>query len=42
VQRVDGYDATIISGEVTMEHGEATGARPGKLVRADRRQPGDR
>lgn len=37
VQRVDGYDATIVAGEVTMEHGEPTGARPGRLVRADRR-----
>ncbi|MFP6663454.1 MAG: amidohydrolase family protein [Deltaproteobacteria bacterium] len=36
VQRVDGYDATIVAGEVTMEHGEPTGARPGRLVRADR------
>ena len=33
-QRVDGYRATIVSGEVTFEDGEATGARPGRLVRA--------
>jgi N-acyl-D-aspartate/D-glutamate deacylase len=33
VQRVDGYRATIVSGEVTFEDGEATGARPGRLVR---------
>jgi len=34
VQRVDGYRATIVAGTPTFEHGEATGARPGKLVRA--------
>ncbi len=33
VQRVDGYRATIVSGEVTFENGEATGARPGGLRR---------
>jgi len=33
-QRVDGYRATVVSGEVTFEDGEPTGARPGKLVRA--------
>ena len=33
VQRVDGYRATIVSGEVTFENGEPTGARPGGLVR---------
>ena len=33
VQRVDGYRATVVSGEVTFEDGEATGARPGGLVR---------
>jgi N-acyl-D-aspartate/D-glutamate deacylase len=34
VQRVDGYRATIVSGEVTFERGEPTGALPGALVRA--------
>ncbi|MBV9412378.1 MAG: amidohydrolase family protein [Acidimicrobiia bacterium] len=34
VQRVDGYVATLVAGEVTYEHGEPTGARPGRLVRA--------
>jgi len=34
VQDVDGYRYTIVSGEVTFEDGEATGARPGRLVRA--------
>jgi len=34
VQKAKGYVSTIISGEVVMEQGEATGALPGKLVRA--------
>jgi N-acyl-D-aspartate/D-glutamate deacylase len=34
VQRADGYRATVVSGIVTYENGEATGARPGRLVRA--------
>ena len=33
-QRVDGYRATVVSGEVTFENGEPTGALPGRLVRA--------
>ena len=33
LQRVDGYDATIVSGVVTQRGGKATGARPGRLVR---------
>ena len=33
LQEVDGYDATIVSGVVTRRHGEATGRRPGKLIR---------
>ena len=33
VQRVDGYVATFVAGEATMEAGEPTGARPGRLVR---------
>ena len=33
VQRVDGYEATIVSGEPIFEK-ESTGARPGKLVRS--------
>jgi N-acyl-D-amino-acid deacylase len=33
VQRVDGYCCTVQSGEVTFEAGEATGLRPGTLVR---------
>jgi N-acyl-D-aspartate/D-glutamate deacylase len=34
VQHVDGYRATVVSGEVTFEEGEPTGALPGALVRA--------
>ena len=34
VQDVDGYDLTIVAGEVTFEKGKPTGARPGRLVRA--------
>jgi N-acyl-D-amino-acid deacylase len=33
VQHVDGYRATVVSGQVTFENGEATGLRPGGLVR---------
>jgi N-acyl-D-aspartate/D-glutamate deacylase len=34
VQRVDGYVATLVSGVPVFEHGEYTGATPGRLVRA--------
>ena len=33
VQRVDGYEYTLKSGQVTFERGEHTGALPGTLVR---------
>jgi N-acyl-D-amino-acid deacylase len=33
VQRADGYVATLVAGQVTMEHGDLTGVRPGGLVR---------
>jgi N-acyl-D-aspartate/D-glutamate deacylase len=33
IQKVDGYRATVVAGEVTFEDGEPTGARPGRLVR---------
>jgi N-acyl-D-aspartate/D-glutamate deacylase len=33
VQKVDGYKTTVVAGQVTYEDGEATGARPGRLVR---------
>jgi N-acyl-D-amino-acid deacylase len=36
VQRVEGYEATLVAGEPIFERGEATGAMPGKLVRAGR------
>ncbi|RTM01205.1 MAG: D-aminoacylase, partial [Bradyrhizobiaceae bacterium] len=36
MQEVDGYDATIVSGVVTRRYGEATGARPGRLVKGAR------
>ena len=36
MQRVDGYKATLVSGAPVFEHGEYTGALPGKLVRAGR------
>jgi len=32
-QRAHGYRYTVCAGEVTFEDGEATGARPGRLVR---------
>jgi N-acyl-D-aspartate/D-glutamate deacylase len=33
LQKVTGYDATIVSGNVTFRDGEATGVLPGRLVR---------
>lgn len=36
LQTADGYDATIVSGEVVMRGGKETGARPGALVRGSR------
>jgi N-acyl-D-aspartate/D-glutamate deacylase len=36
LQRATGYDVTIVAGEVTYLAGEATDARPGKLVRSGR------
>ena len=36
VQRTQGFDATIVSGEVTYRNGEATGALPGRLMRGQR------
>jgi N-acyl-D-aspartate/D-glutamate deacylase len=33
LQEVYGYEATIVSGQVTYREGQATGALPGKLVR---------
>lgn len=36
VQRAVGYEYTIKSGQVTFDHGESTGARPGSLLRGAR------
>jgi len=36
VQRVEGYEATLVAGETIFERGAPTGALPGKLVRAGR------
>jgi N-acyl-D-aspartate/D-glutamate deacylase len=36
LQQVDGYEATVVSGVVTQRDGNATGARPGRLVRGAR------
>ena len=33
VQKARGYEATVVSGEVTFREGEHTGALPGRLVR---------
>jgi len=35
MQRARGYRATIVSGQVTMEHDEPTGALPGRLIRGE-------
>ncbi len=39
VQKIDGYDYTVQSGEVTYEGGEPTGVLPGKLVRGPQAAP---
>jgi N-acyl-D-aspartate/D-glutamate deacylase len=39
IQKARGYRATIVSGEVTFENGEATGALPGKLIRGRQDAP---
>jgi len=36
VQRAKGYQYTVKAGEVTFDHGESTGARPGILLRGSR------
>jgi N-acyl-D-aspartate/D-glutamate deacylase len=40
VQRADGYVATVVSGEVVLRDGEATGALPGRILRGARPDPG--
>lgn len=39
LQRSTGYDATIVSGEIVMQDGEVTAARPGRLLRGARPVP---
>ncbi|MCR9196116.1 MAG: amidohydrolase family protein, partial [Hyphomonas sp.] len=36
MQHADGYDATVVAGQVIQRQGEATGAKPGRLVRGAR------
>ena len=36
VQKVDGYETTMVAGTPIFERGEHTGALPGRLVRAGR------
>jgi N-acyl-D-aspartate/D-glutamate deacylase len=36
LQEAEGYDYTIVAGEVTRDHGRDTGARPGRLLRGAR------
>jgi len=38
-QGAKGYRATIVSGEAVFEHGEATGALPGRLIRGEQNGP---
>jgi N-acyl-D-aspartate/D-glutamate deacylase len=35
MQKAKGYEYTIVKGDVTVEHGKLTGARPGRLVRGE-------
>ena len=41
VQSADGYVATMVAGQVTYEHGEASSALPGRLVRGPQAAPPD-
>ena len=40
MQRASGYAATLVAGEVIYRNGEATGAKPGRLVRGAQGLPG--
>ena len=40
LQHADGIEATLVSGELIYDRGEATGALPGKLIRGMRAGPG--
>ena len=39
LQRADGYCATLVSGEIVMQDGEPTEARPGRLIRGQQSAP---
>ena len=39
LQRADGYCSTLVAGEVVMQEGEPTGARPGRLIRGAQLRP---
>ncbi len=39
LQRSEGYEANLVSGEVVMEKGEPTGVRPGRLLRGPQAAP---
>ena len=39
IQRADGYDATIVKGQITYRNGEATKALPGRLLRGAQAAP---
>jgi N-acyl-D-aspartate/D-glutamate deacylase len=39
LQRADGYVATLVAGQVVYEHGEHTGALPGRLIRGPKPPP---
>ena len=36
MQTAEGYEATVVAGEIIQRHGVATGAKPGRLVRGAR------
>jgi N-acyl-D-aspartate/D-glutamate deacylase len=38
-QGAEGYDATIVAGQIIAREGKATGALPGKLVRGQQAAP---
>ncbi len=33
VQKAEGIHMTVVNGQVTLEHGESTGAKPGEVLR---------
>ncbi|MCE2390207.1 MAG: amidohydrolase family protein [Proteobacteria bacterium] len=40
LQEAEGYEYTVVSGEITRRQGKDTGARPGRLIRRPRRTAG--